>query len=196
MVRRIFAAVVILALASSTWAADLVDNPAYKAWAPYKPGSYVTKSGKTEMTLPTGVRTTGTQITMKLLEVTPDKVVVELSMTLTTGGRKVEPPVVKQEFPAKVEKGYEYLPQDTAMTKPEISDVKTGTDTVEINGKSLETTTYEATAKSTRNGRETVSHFKIWRNETIPGGVVKLETTVPAPTHSTTTMLVTDYKAE
>src|SRR5688572_16960689 len=78
-------------------AADEVPNPAYEAWKNFKQGARSTIAGSTK----TMGMETSLEITSKLVEVTPQKVVVEVTSVMNTPGGKIEQPTQKQELPAR-----------------------------------------------------------------------------------------------
>lgn len=179
--------------------AELTDNPAYQAWAGYKPGTFVTHDNVTEYTMegaPTANKMTMTRTT-KLVELTADKAVVETSSSVQTPMGKQQSPMHKMEIPAKISKEKADLPMGIpAEASVEIKDMKKGTDTIEVKGEKLETTTQEFTAVVKQGEQEITSHAKVWSTNKVPGGLVKMETNVDKPIKVSNTMNVTDYKIE
>lgn len=81
---------------------EKVENPQYKGWASFKPGSWV--KHKMEMEGPGGQKME-METTATLVEVTPEKLVIDRKQTMTAGGRTMELPAKKEEVLARVEKG-------------------------------------------------------------------------------------------
>lgn len=154
-------------LAGASWAADeLVDNPTYKSWSRHKVGSTVELQSNTDA----GGQTLKTIVTQTLVELTPEKAVVEMNIKIDVPGA-TSPAGQKQTFAAKVKK------QDAAASKlPQgmIGEVKDkGTEKVDIAGKSYTCEVYEFGGD--RNGVKSTG--KIWRTEEMPGTLVKMEST-------------------
>jgi hypothetical protein len=177
--RPVFALVTFLALAfsSSLHAAEMVDNPQYVSWAKHKPGSKVTM--KQDMAMgPMNMSGTASQT---LIEVTPDKAVVEYATTMDVGGQKQESKN-KQEIPAKVEKGKEFAPTNGKGTAKEI-----GTEKVEVAGKSYDCKVIEITGGDD-HGK---ASGKMWHTLEIPGAAAKMEVKMEGPQQGTVKMIVT-----
>jgi hypothetical protein len=84
-----------LVVAAAAPAADKVDNPAYKSWAQYKPGTVVV----TKTTSEVGGMKSEVSMTSTLAEVTADKVVVEVITATKVNGMEFKGPAVKQDIP-------------------------------------------------------------------------------------------------
>ena len=91
-----------LALATllSLAAQEKIDNPQYDAWKACKPGSWV----KHKMVMDAGGRMIETETTSTLVEINPDKAVIEMKTVMNMGGQKMEPPAQKKDVEAKMEK--------------------------------------------------------------------------------------------
>jgi hypothetical protein len=151
---------------SSAAKEEMVDNPEYKTWAERKAGDSITY----EMNTVAAGNTTKMTMTQKLLELTKDKAVVELSNKIEVPGAPTLPPK-KHEVLAKVKKSEAGpLGKMPAGSKGEIKE--NGSQKVEAAGKTYECKVYEFTGE--QQGAKTTG--KIWRSEKVPGGMVKMET--------------------
>jgi hypothetical protein len=130
---------------------DLVDNPEFKAWASFKPGSSVTftylKDGKAS--------TLEQKTTLK--SVADDLVVVETQMILEgkAGGQAVERKVAPK------------LPADQAGKK-----LRDGDEEIEAGGRKLACRWGEF-EKKVPGGKTVIS--KIWVHDDVPGRAVRME---------------------
>jgi len=100
--------------------------------------------------------------------VKPDKLVIEQSTTTVVAGQEHKTPARQRDVPAKEAK------------KVEIKEV--GTEEVEAGGKKYKCKVMEgeadaAAAPGAAPGTKIKS--KVWVNETVPGGAVKMEVTSP-----------------
>jgi hypothetical protein len=145
---------------------EMVENPHYKHWAKFKPGSTTTVLEKTVLSgaekseLPDGIDEK--TITTKLLKVSPESVVVEVVVTDHDFLKNVESAPTKTIYPAKVKKSY--LQAALHGANP-----KFGKETITLMGEKFECATITGTEK--KEGSE-VAH-EIWVSETVPGGIVK-----------------------
>ena len=98
--RFLLAVTLVLMLGSSAVLAEQIDNPAYTSWAKFKPGSVL----KTNTQSMIAGQKLSIEMTSKLLEVTPEKVIVEVTTETTTGQMKLPSQVRKQDVPAKLTK--------------------------------------------------------------------------------------------
>ena len=79
--------------------ADLRENPAYRGWAGFKPGSTVVVS---TVTMRGEVKQADVETTSRLVEVLPDKVVIETSGSMEAGDSRMPLPTEREEIPAKI----------------------------------------------------------------------------------------------
>jgi hypothetical protein len=189
---NIFVAIICSTMLADTLRAEQIDNPAYQAWAKFKPGTSVTYKTSIDMKMPAGAPAMppgamDSTITQTLKEVRDDAVVVEVKIAggmMAMAGRGGSG--TTNIIPAKVDKDQEGLPPNL---KGEVKDVKTGEDKVDVNGKTYDAKTREMTIITT-SPQAMESHMKIWSAATVPGGMVKSEmtTTTPAEVHTTTTL--------
>lgn len=141
----------ILTLALAVLLQDQVDNPEYKGWAAFKPGSSVTHKVQNNVN-PQG----GDQKTT-LKSVGDAEVVVEVAMTL--GGQPLGK-TMERKIPAKV-------PADKAP-----KDVKKGEEEIEVAGKTMKCVTMEFDTTAA-NGK--TFRMKVWATDEIPGKSAKVE---------------------
>lgn len=173
--------------------AEEADNPVYKDWSAFKPGSFVTYQAKTD----TAGVTTEAEMTYTLKEVTPEKIVLEIKTVTIAAGMKVESPGELIEFPAKGESDDAMVGGVDMTGMINVTEMKTDAQTVEeseeeldINGQKITTqrlkvVTEEAGSKVTAT---------LWYSDEIPGRMVKSLTEVAGPVKTTSEMAVIDYK--
>jgi hypothetical protein len=146
---------------------EMVPNPKYVYWANCKPGSTVTHIEKTtfpdaaaKLLAPDGVDIK--EITYKLLSVTPEKVVVETTVTEYDFLSQIEQAPTKITFPAKIKKAHLEAVMREANAKP-------GEEALDVLGKQTKCKTM---AGAYKEGDEDIER-KIWFTEAVPGGIVK-----------------------
>jgi hypothetical protein len=170
-----------LAFGASLCRAEQVDNPQYKQWSKFKAGAWVKHKSETSF----GDQKTSQEMTTKLVELTPEKAVIESTISMTMGDQKMDMPAQKMDVPAKVEKKTE----PTAAEKPA---TKEGDETITVAGKSLKCHWTETTIK--QEGGTIVS--KVWMCDDIPGSMAKMESNSQmGEMKSTTTMSVAEFSA-
>jgi hypothetical protein len=148
---KLIAAAVLLGLGAQ----EQMDNPQYAHWKAFKPGSWV----KHKMVMDAGGRQVTTETTTTLVEVTPEKVVVEAKTSMDMGGQKMDLPSQKKDVLARIEKKEGQAP-------PSEKD-----EDVAVDGKTYKCRAYawEQTEKGqTMKG-------KGWMCADVPGGMVKSE---------------------
>ncbi len=178
-------AAAVMVLCSSAFA-EKIANPEYVGWSKFKAGAFAKTEGST-----TAAGNTSKQIiTTKLLEITADKAVVEISMTMDMMGQKMDMPPQKREIAATIE-----APTTPAPTAPDSktpkADLKTSDETVKVGDKEVKCKVVEADVET--NGVK--SHTKTWTSEQVPGNVVKLEAKTTEPMESTTTQSLVEFSA-
>lgn len=173
MVKSAFGMMVAAALGLSLVAGQVaraadeqVENPAYKSWKAQKVGTTVTLESSSAV----AGQTFKTEITQKLVEVTPEAATVEVATKIAIAGAPPQQPQ-KVKIPAKVDKGQATPGQLPPGVKGEMKDK--GTEKVKVAGKEYTCKVYEFTGES--NGIKTTG--KSWTSDEIPGGMVKLEST-------------------
>ena len=124
------------------------DNPEYQHWANCKPGSWV----KNRMDMENQGQKFEIESTTRLLEVTPEKVLIET--------------VLKNSLPRKTEiKAVEPQKGKTIVEKEE---------ELTVAGKTLQCRYFEVESEGTDKKKVTV---KAWMSKEIPGGIAKSEVT-------------------
>jgi hypothetical protein len=150
-------------------------NPPYKNWSSFKVGSWAKRkavvhdtSGDDPNAIDATARPQGAheEINLfKLVESTPEKVVVTLTQTELDPGTETEHAPVRITYRAKLGKDY----AKRIHTKSKVEDFKEGDEALEVNGKKIDCHWVETTIKV---GDE-ASINKIWYSDKIPGGTVK-----------------------
>ncbi|MFI5380224.1 MAG: hypothetical protein ACHRHE_13075 [Tepidisphaerales bacterium] len=135
---------------------DLRDNPAYRAWAGFKPGATVVLS---TVTMQGAAKQADVETIVRLIEVTSDKVVVENSGSMEAGDSRMKLPAERQEIPAKIPAGK--LPSGRVVEEAE--------ETIEVTGKPL------AVYRTRRVEDQGPIHTETttWTSSRVPGGVVR-----------------------
>jgi hypothetical protein len=147
---------------------ELVDNPRYLAWSKYKPGTAVDL--EMAMDLGGGAQRMTTQIAQKLLEVTPEKVVVESVARMSIPGLpNAQNQTQTHTFDARVPKSK--AEKSNLPTGADGETKEIGTEKMDVAGKSYECKVSEFTGKV----QGAPAQGKQWRTTEVPGGLVKLE---------------------
>ena len=129
--------------------AQEAENPDYLAWTGFKAGSWVKlriRSGASEK-----------EVTIRLVQVTPDRVVVERDTRTRLGTRTVSEAPYLETIPAR---------KARAGTV-----VREGEEEVEAGGRRLRTKVLEL---DQRDG-ERVLRVKLWASPDVPGGAVRMD---------------------
>jgi hypothetical protein len=129
------------------------DNPAFKYWSEWKPGAWA----KYKTVADAGGQKIEIETTLKLLEISAEKAVLESTSKSTVGGRERSNPSRKQEIKAKD-------PKMGAIDKE-------GDETIEAGGKSYKCH-WIVTSQESPGGKVTM---KFWFAKEIPGGIVQSE---------------------
>jgi hypothetical protein len=145
-------ALALLALASF----QAKDNPQYEYWASCKAGSWV----KNRMEFDNQGQKIEYESVTRLLEVTPEKVVVETLRRMKTGDKTIDSPPQKSEIKAKDAQ------QGTTVSEKD--------EEIVVAGKTLKCRYYEVETETPDKKRTTV---KAWMSKEIPGGAAKSEVT-------------------
>ena len=150
--------------ASSADSGPKVENPTYKAWAQFKPGTAVTMKGTTHA----NGQDIDVESTQKLLELTDDHAVVEISTVAGANGTNMPQPSRKMDITKMVTKsdldkpGKGFDPDLLAKATEESVTVPAGT----FKAKMIEF------SKSQQGMNMKV---KSWFCDEVPGGTVKQE---------------------
>ena len=172
-----FLAVVAILLSTVATAGADVDNPEYQRWSGFKAGAWV----KFKMVSEAGGAKTEVEQTVKLVELTPAKAVVEIGMV--TGGNKF--PAQKREIPAKIQTEAAKAPKDAKASK-----AAEGSEDIDVGGKKVKAHWVESTTET--GGNTTVA--KVWQAKGVPGGTVKMEARTTGAVTSKTSMVATEWK--
>jgi hypothetical protein len=174
--------VAVFALALTAASAIAETNPAYEAWAKHKPGSMVVHKSTADM----GGNKMESEMTTTLVEVTPEKVVVEMKNVMVMMGNKIDSPPMKMD----ITKAMPTAPgQPADAPKPE---VKTSEETVTVGGKEYKCTVYET--KMDSGGAVGVT--KAWMSMDVPGGMVKSVMTMEKPMAGVTTVELVKFESK
>lgn len=182
------------AAAAPAPAGEQVENPAYKAWASHKPGTTLV----TKRTVEFGGNPNESTVTQKLTAVTPEKVTLEQTTEGGFGGGAAGGGPQSIDIPAKIAKDQVGVATmgfgrgggrgnrgggAGAPPAPTVKDMKTGTDKVDVNGKSVEAKTYEySTELAGRGGAAGMTmKAKTWYSDSVPGAMVKSEMSGEGP---------------
>jgi hypothetical protein len=159
-----------------TQADDSRPNPPYKNWNAFNVGAFSTlksvlidHSGDDPNTIDTTARPEGASeqlSTYKMVQKTPEKIVIEQTDTDLEAGSQTEHAAAKITYPATIQK-------EDKTTKSDVSGLKEGEGEVEVAGKTIKCQWVESTIKI---GDET-SMNKLWWSDSVPGGTVKQVTT-------------------
>jgi hypothetical protein len=188
MLRQIPVVLMLLLLLSVDAAvrAEMVDSTQYASWAKYRPGTTITISRQTTMSGRTGMG----EFQQRLVELTPEKAVVETVMWVGTGENRHEQ-TQRTELPAKIEKGQGRagLPSDFVGTTTDKDAAP-----VEIDGRSFQCTVVEFSGES----KGAKLSGTIWECDRIPGDMAKCEVKMDAPQkpESVTTLKVKTIEAK
>ncbi len=158
-------------------------NPAYKSWAKFPKGTAVTLKAVSDTN---GMKAEST-MTLTLLELTPDKAVIEMVNVVTTGGTEFKSPPAKQELKRYVDAPPGTKPGETK--KPE-GLVEQGEKKVTVAGKEYKAT-YTKMKLST-GGVDVVA--EAWSSDDVPGMVLKSVNTMSGAVSSATTLELAEIK--
>lgn len=177
--RNVLSVIALSMLCSSAALAEKIKNPEYENWAKFKAGAMSKVEGST---VAAGNESKQT-ITSKLVEITPDKAVVETVVEIEAMGNKMAMPAQKREVPAMIEKPANV----SADGMP--AGAKTGEETVDVAGKTLKAKVVEF--ESDANGMKV--HSKTWTCADVPGGLVKSESHSTGAMETKTTMKLVEF---
>jgi hypothetical protein len=157
---------------------DLATNPPYKNWSAFKVGTtaivketLIDKSGDDPNAVDATARPEYPPVnvmTYTLLQVTPEKAVVELRQTEIEANSETEHAPVKITYPAKISKKY----AGQILSKEKVGNFKEEEEMVEAAGKKIDCHKIHSEIKV---GDET-SISTIWHSDNVPGGIVKQKT--------------------
>lgn len=176
--RSMVAVTFALAFLAASAFAEQMDNPQYKQWAAYKPGTWVTMKTVSD----TAGNKMEMQATTKLMEVTAEKAVLEVSQKMKVAGNDMDMPAQKMEVPAKIEKPV--TPENTQ--KPDVKTTE-GSEELTVAGQKCKCKTTESTMKM----GDTTTVSKTWTCDDVPGTIVKMQSKSEGAAASNMTMEVT-----
>lgn len=153
---------------------EKIDNESYKNWAKFKVGTSVKLKAVSDIA---GNKSENT-MTYKLVELTAEKAVIEMGMSMKMGDQTMDMPAQKLEQLAKIEK-VEPTGEAKDAPKPE-----TGEEEVSVGGKKYKAKWSKLTME--QNGMKTTT--KSWTSEEVPGMLLKSETTMEGAMSGTTSM--------
>ena len=169
-----------VAICTSIFAADLVDNPRYQAWAKYKPGTLV----KMDLNTSAAGMNMKSSITTTLKKVTPEKVILEIKTSIPILGVAPQENAKFIIEPAKVEKA------DIKPTNPEqMPNCKVnnkGTEDLKIGDKTYKCNWYEMEME--QEGKK--FNTKYWTCDDLPDKLLKSDTKMSM---GNTTMILTEF---
>jgi hypothetical protein len=148
----------------SAASAEPIDNPAFKSWSKFKPGTQISMKTESEF----NKMKSEIVIVSKLVEVGADKCVIEVETTTKINGMEFKAPAMKQDVP----KTYDLpKPKDGKGPKVETPDVQKeeGKETLKIGGVEVKTTWMKYKSKS----KAGESEGQTWMSDDVPGGLVK-----------------------
>lgn len=134
---------------------EQTDNPEYKSWSGFAPGTSVT----VKMVNETHKMETVTTTTLK--SKTDEELVLEIKTSMVVAGNKIDQPATTRKVPARIKK---------VEVKGEAPKPRTGKEKVRIGGKEYACTWMETTIEVA--GNKTTS--RVWTCDEIPGGLVKM----------------------
>lgn len=135
---------------------ELADNPEYASWARFKPGTQI---GSTTVR---GVdRTVFARGSSKLLEITPEQAVVELTISTFVDGKEETSPPRQVTIPARVPKARVGPPKFDTSGQEEFT----------IGDRTIKATWYRSEVKNPRG--EVVLIRQRWESDDVPGRIVK-----------------------
>jgi hypothetical protein len=146
-----------LALLAMVQDKPTVDDPRFKYWAEWKPGAWARYTSEIEQ----AGQKMNMESTYKLLEVSADKVVVEMSGKMKLGEREMAMPAQKQEIKAK---------ESSDKVKVE----KEGDEEIEVKGKKMKC--HWVQVAMDQGGKKMT--MKVWLAKEIPSGMAKSEATM------------------
>ena len=162
----LFALICMTLVAAPAMAAELVDNPTYKSWTKFKPGTSVTYVQ--EMTM--GGTNMNMEMIQTLKEVSAERAVVEVAVKnsmMPAGGQ-----TQSVNIPAKVDAA---AAENSGKLPPGFQgEVKSlGKETIKVGDKAYETEVSEFKGEQSQHGMK--FEGKTWTSNEVPGQMVKTE---------------------
>jgi hypothetical protein len=141
-----------------------IDNPQYAEWARYKVGAFVELTVESDSS---GSKSTA-KMTTKMVELTAEKLVLEVTTVSKMGEMEYAMPAQKMEVPKILEIPDVKTPEPKPEDKPKVTE---GSETIDVAGKKVACKTFESTTEMM--GMKSWS--KTWLTKDIPGGMAKQE---------------------
>ena len=154
-----------------------VDNPSFKAWAKFKPGSSVTLAATND----TGGMKSEAQIIYTLKSNDGKEAVITMTGSTTVNGAKTDMQASDIKHPAKTKK------VAAAKDAPKAEE---GDEEIEIVGKKVKCHWIKTLTEA--NGYKTTR--TVWTSDTIPGGTAKIESTTEGKMKMSSVQLVTAFE--
>jgi hypothetical protein len=159
-------------LSACAWTAqETVENPEYKAWASFKPGSYVTLNDVQDSTS----IALGTETTLSLLDLNADRALLEVKTRTSFDADIEDLPPREREIPAFVPRGQLKTPS------------KDGIEEISVRGRKFLCHWVE---EENEKGR-----IRTWNTVGVPGGVVRRMITLEGPGRTVTVQEATLWKS-
>jgi hypothetical protein len=166
---------------------DLVENPEYTSWSKFKTGTSVS----IKSTSLAAKKSIEVIITSKLIEVTPDKVVIETTSLLKDKAKDFSPPAEKREIPKLTPLPKGLSREDFAANKPR-GTVEEGDETLKLAGLEIKTKWYKYQA----DVEGTKLEGKLWVSREIPGLTVKGEMSTSGNFSTSAKLELSEFKKE
>jgi hypothetical protein len=182
---RLFAPAVLIFLAGSAVAQDKIDNPEFANWSKFKKGTSVTLKSVSSF----NNMSTEASITSTLVEVGADKLVIEMTSAVNSGGMEFKAPPTKRDVAKTITLPKDYKKEDLEKGKPP-GTYEEGNETLKVAGMEVKTKWYKY--KADMDGTKTEA--KMWMSEDVPGRMVKSEMTTSGAVATKTTLEITEMK--
>lgn len=150
------------------------DNPDYRAWTGFGPGSWV----KLVMESAPGGRKTLREDIVRLVRLTPEQAVVERQTRTTADGRSVPQAPYLETIPAKRDRLDEIL--------------REGEEEIEVAGRRLRCRVLEL--ERMLDGQK--KRVKLWASDEVPGGAVRMELRAPGAESPELTLRAEGWKKQ
>ncbi len=164
---------------------EMVENPNYKAWAKFKTGASV----KYKSVMDAGAAKTESEIVYSLVELTPEKAVVEMKGSTMIMGNKMDMPATKMEHPAKLPKTDPSVVAGNPTATPDAK-AKESDGEIAVPAGKMKCHIIEATVKI----GEVEAKSVVYMNDEVPGGLVKSVSETDKPMKSSTIVELVERK--
>lgn len=174
-----------LVCAGTLQAQEMVENPEFLSWSQFKKGTTIrmksvsTADGKSSEVI----------VASTLLEISPDKVVIETESTEIRKGKDFKTKPEKRDIPQKTQLPRALSRTDFALGKPP-GTTADGTEVLKIGDTELKTVWYQYRAEVDGTKVE----GKRWVSSQVPGNIVKDEITTTGKFSSKTVLELLEIK--